>query len=106
MKGENGMSSNVMNIEIVDRDYNGELTYLYESDCPNIIKKVNDIHGEITDEELRNAIDVLINVFAKQHIFKMVVNIDEREKSLESAKEMTLEDIEEALGYKVKIVSK
>lgn len=99
------MSSNFMNIEIVNGDYDGELTYLYESDCPNIIKKVNDIHGEITDEELRNAIDVLINAFAKQHIFKMVVNIDEMEKSLESAKEMTLEEVEKELGYKVKIVN-
>lgn len=79
---------------------------LYEDDCPYIIKKVNDVHGEITDVDFENAIDVLISAFVKKNINCLYINIDERNIECAPAKEMTLEDIEEALGYKVKIVSK
>lgn len=95
----------IMRIEMTEV-FSRDSTYLYADDCPNIIKKVNDIHGEITEEDLANAIDVLISAFVKRKIYSMIVNIDERNTKYASAKEMTLEDIEEALGYKVKIVNK
>ena len=79
---------------------------LYEDDCPYIIEKVNDIHGEITDVDFENAIDVLISAFVKKNINRLYINIDERNMEYTPVKEMTLEDIEEALGYKLKIVNK
>ena len=93
----------IMRIEMTDA-FSRDSTYLYADDCPNIIKKVNDIHGEITEEDLANAIDVLISAFVKRKVYSIVIDIDERNRELEPVKEMTLEDIEKELGYKVKIV--
>ena len=42
----------------------------------------------------------------QERIHKFVVDIDERNRSLAPAKEMTLEEIEAELGHKVKIVNK
>lgn len=97
--------SKLMKIEMTE-DFSRDSTYLYADDCPNIIKKVNDIHGEITKEDLANAIDVLISAFVKQKVYSMVIDIDERDSEYAPAKEMTLEEIEKKLGYKVKIVNK
>ena len=94
----------IMRIEMTDA-FSRDSTYLYADDCPNIIKKVNDIHGEITDEDLANAIDVIIGAFVKRKAYSMVIDIDERDTEYAPAKEMTLEEIEKKLGYKVKIVN-
>ena len=96
--------SKFMNIEMTEA-FSRDSTYLYADDCPNIIKKVNDIHGEITDEDLANAIDVIIGAFVKRKAYSMVIDIDERDTEYAPAKEMTLEEIEKKLGYKVKIVN-
>ena len=95
----------IMRIEMTEA-FSRDSTYLYADDCPNIIKKVNDIHGEITEEDLTNAIDVLISAFIKRKVYSMVIDIDERDSECAPAKEMTLEEIEKKLGYKVKIVNK
>ena len=93
----------IMRIEMTEA-FSRDSTYLYADDCPNIIKKVNDIHGEITEEDLTNAIDVLISAFVKRKVYSIVIDIDERNRELEPIKEMTLKDIEKELGYKVRIV--
>ena len=97
--------SKIMKVELTE-GFSTDLTYLYENDCPYIVKKVNDIHGEITDVDFGNAVDVLISAFVKKKINCLYINIDERNMECAPVKEMTLEDIEKALGYKVKIVNK
>ena len=87
-------------IKIETRDY------IVESEYPNIIKKVNDIYGVISNEDIKDAADVLIAAFANSHINGLYVNMDERERELAPVKEMTLEEIEKKHGYKVKIVNK
>lgn len=98
--------SKIIKLELTEDFSNDLTTCLYEEDCPYIIKKVSDTHGEITDEEFGNAIDVLIAAFVKQKINCMYINIDERNTDYAPAKEMTLEEVEKELGYKVKIVNK
>ena len=93
----------IMRIEMTEV-FSRDSTYLYADDCPNIIKKVNDIHGEITEECIIDLLDVLITRFAKNKSKCLYVNIDRRNRELEPVKEMTLEDVEKELGYKVRIV--
>ena len=95
----------IMRIEMTEA-FSRDSTYLYADDCPNIIKKVNDIHGEITEEDLTNAIDVLISAFVKRKVYSIVIDIDERNTKYAQGKEMTLEEIEKKLGNKVRIVNK
>lgn len=92
-----------MKIDIVD-DYNIRQD-LNESECDNIINRVSNILGEeITEECIIDLLDVLITRFAKNKSKCLYVNIDRRNRELEPVKEMTLEEIEKELGYKVKIV--
>lgn len=67
-------------IKIETRDY------IVESECPNIIKKVNDIYGVISNEDIKDAVDVLIAAFANRHINGLYVNMDERERELAPVK--------------------
>ena len=77
---------------------------LFESECPNIMKKFED--KEITDDDVTNALDVLIAHMTRRGVYKYVVNIGERDNSLRPLKEMTLEEIEEQLNCRIKIVNK
>ena len=93
-----------MKIDIVD-DHNNR-QYLNESECDNIINRVSNILGEeIPEEYIIDLLDVLITRFAKNKSKYLYVNIDRRNRELEPVKEMTLEDIEKELGYKVRIVN-
>ena len=93
-----------MKIDIVD-DHNNR-QYLNENECNNIINRVSNILGEeITEECIIDLLDVLITRFAKNKSKCLYVNIDRRNRELEPVKEMTLEDVEKELGYKVRIVN-
>ena len=93
-----------MKIDIVD-DHNNR-QYLNESECNNIINRVSNILGEeISEEYIIDLLDVLITRFAKNKSKYLYANIDRRNRELEPVKEMTLEEIEEKLGYKVRIVN-
>lgn len=98
--------SKIMRIELTEGAFSKDPTYLYEDDCPYIIKEVDNTYGKITDEDLNDAINVLIGAFVEWDMYNMVVNIDERNNIYAPTKEMTLKEIEKELGYKVKIVSK
>lgn len=94
-----------MRIDIIDDNDNRQ--YLNESECNNIINRVSNIHGEeIPEEYIIDLLDVLITRFAKNKSKYLYFNIDGRNRKLEPVKEMTLEDIEKELGYKVRIVKK
>ena len=77
---------------------------LFSYEIDNIINKF-DSH-KITKDEIIDALDLISLYIYQERIHKIVVDIDERNRFLEPAKEMTLEEIENKLGYKVKIVSK
>lgn len=67
---------------------------------PNIINNV----GEVSEDELQEAINKIIVYMAKDRIDGMTINLDYRDKCYSPAKEMTIAEIEKELGYKVKIV--
>lgn len=83
-----------INIKLVD-------PVLYEHECSYILNKV----GNISDKDLNDAVDTIIAYFANENICALEVDIDTRNRELMPPKEMTIKDIEEKLGYKVKIVS-
>ena len=78
---------------------------LFSHEINNIINKF-DGH-KITEDEIMDALDLISLYMYQERIHKIVIDIDERNENLAPAsKEMTLEEIEKELGYKVKIVSK
>ena len=77
---------------------------LFSHEINNIINKF-DGH-KITEDEIMDALDLISLYMYQERIHKFVVDIDERNRCLAPAKEMTLEEIEAKLGHKVKIVNK
>ena len=59
---------------------------------------------EITADELNHALDIVTAYFVEHNINGLVLDINERNKILAPAKEMTINEIEKELGYKIKIV--
>ena len=59
---------------------------------------------KITDEDFEKALDVLITKFMQDGLYYVVVDLEERNESRTPVKEMTMEELEKALGCKVKIV--
>lgn len=77
---------------------------LFSHEINNII---NNFDGrKINEDEVVYALDLISLYMYQKEIYKLVVNIDERNRSLSPAKEMTIEEIEAELGHKVKIVNK
>lgn len=68
--------------------------------CEHIKNKV----GSVSEDQLSDAIDVLITHFNDRRVTHMVVDVSKRNKYLMPPKEMSLKEIEQELGYKVKIV--
>ena len=77
--------------------------FIYDRDCQHIIDNLNR-DTEITVEELTHALDVVTAYFVEHCINELVLDINERNKILAPAKEMTIDEIEKELGYKIKIV--
>ena len=90
-----------INIELVDPYINR--TELFPDEIRNIINKFGD--RKISHDEILNAFDVLMMYLYQNDLYRISLDIDERNKRLEPAKEMTLEEIEKELGYKVKVVN-
>lgn len=84
--------------------FSKEGPFIYDRDCQHIIDNMNR-DTEITVEELNHALDIVTAYFVEHHINGLVLDINERNKILAPAKEMTIEEIEEKLGYKIKIVN-
>ena len=83
--------------------FSKEGPYIYDRDCQHIINNLNR-DDEITVEELNHALDIVTAYFVEHRINWLVLDINDRNKVLAPAKEMTIEEIEEKLGYKIKIV--
>ena len=94
-----------INIKLVDPDFDKLIerteTVLCKHECNHILSKI----GDVSNEELNKAVDTIITYFANENICALEVDIDTRNRELMPPKEMTIKDIEEKLGYKVKIVS-
>lgn len=84
-------------------DYDDVRPMLHKSECQNILKQFEG--KELTMDDALYAIDTLIAYYARNNMYRTVIDIDERDRRLAPAKEITLEEIEKKLGYKVKIVS-
>lgn len=76
---------------------------LYSDEICNIINKFDD--KRVSNDEMLNALDVITMYLYQNELYNLGLHIDERNKALEPTKEMTLEEIEKELGYKVKIVN-
>ena len=70
-----------------------------EDEFPNIM-----LDHEVTDEEEEHALNTLITYFAQKDVYNIIVDLKMRNESYGPAKEMTIEEIEEQLGHKIKIV--
>ena len=70
------------------------------TDIPNIINNI----GEVSEDDLQEAINKIIVYMAKDRIDGITINIDYRNECYAPTKEMTIAEIEKKLGYKVKIV--
>lgn len=73
---------------------------LYKYECENILKEAKKVN--ISTDELLNA---LVAEMYETNSYSIEIDIDELEKSYAPAKEMTLSEIEAALGHKVKIIN-
>ena len=76
---------------------------LYSDEICNIINKFDD--KRVSNDEMLNALDVITMYLYQNELYNLWLYIDERNKALDPYKEMTLEEIEKELGYKVKIVN-
>lgn len=90
----------VVDLSFIPDDFNHPTIKYYE--CEHILKQFENKSESMDDVE--RAIDTLINHFVTTGTSCMTVDIDKRNKALAPAKEMTLDDIEKELGYKIKIV--
>ena len=88
-------------LEIRPRHITSSKPYIDLIDVDNIRKKVG---GRVDEEQLRNAINVIIAYFAENRVEGMLIDIDEIEDSCRPAKKMTISEIEKELGYKVEII--
>ena len=74
---------------------------LYLNDAANIINYINR-NGDPGDYDLEYAIDTLIGYFAATGIYG--IDVDVYERNTEAVKNMTIEDIEKELGYRINII--
>lgn len=88
-------------LEIKTKNVTSTNPYIDLIEVDNIRKKVG---GRVNNEQLRNAIDVIIAYFAESSAERMLIDIDEIEDQYKPAKEMAISEIEKELGYKIKIV--
>lgn len=73
---------------------------LFSNEYPHIY-----LDHEVSKDEVEHAIDTIITFFMQKDLKNMTVDLDRRENALKPPVELTLEEIEKKLGYKVKVVS-
>lgn len=101
--------SKILKINLIEKDMDScrispfKGPRLFEFECSNILKKFEG--NPLCNDDVTEAIDTLIAYFCQDGIYKIAIDIDKRDKSLAPAKEMTIEQIEKKLGFKIKIIS-
>ncbi len=92
---------NPIDSNMLSRKYHNN-PFINESDCINIRNSLKTT--TIRTDDILTIIDPLIAYFGENELEQIIVDVEEREKEYAPAKEMTISEIEKALGYKVKIV--
>ena len=93
-------------ITLVDSDLDldlGNIPKLSYAECSNILEKYP--FEDVTFDKVQDALDLLVAYIYNERLASVVIDIEGRNKYLAPVKEMTLEEIEEKLGHKVKIIS-
>ena len=116
--------SKILKVDLVDTDYNEQshdamhkplyLMFgprLYTEDCPNLVKRVhgNAEHVKVSEEAAVAALETLAVYFVDKQLCSGSLDIYQRESDLASQKEiqeLSLKEIEDILGYPIKIVNK
>ena len=109
--------SKILKVDLVDDDREGKPSHLmfaprlYEKDCPNLVKRVhgNAEHVKVSEEAAVAALETLAVYFIDKQLCSGSLDIYQRESDLASQKEtqeLSLKEIEDMLGYPVKIVNK
>lgn len=80
-------------------------------DCPNLVEKIHAIEkcDEVSEEAAVAALETLAVYFVDKQLCGGSLNIYQRESDLTSQKEtqeLSLKEIEDILGYPIKIVNK
>lgn len=71
---------------------------IFKSEFPNLA-----FEEKVTEDELNAAIDTIIAWFIQEHAQTILVNLEERNLAYSESKEMTMDEIEKKLGYKIKL---
>lgn len=109
----NVKSHKILEIKVKDPDFEsgiGDVSNIHpvqylsvdSSEISNIIKARGKSY--ISEEEFNKAIDTLIIYFSQERLNCTTINIEVWNRN--KPKEMTIKDIEDILGYKIKIVKK
>ena len=109
--------SKILKVNLVDDDREGMPSHLvfaprlYEKDCPNLVKRVhgNAEHVKVSEEAAVAALETLAVYFIDKQLCSGSLDIYQRESDLtpkKETKELSLKEIEDMLGYPVKIVNK
>lgn len=109
--------SKILKVNLVDDDCEGMPSHLvfaprlYEKDCPNLVKRVrgNAECVKVSEEAAVAALETLAVYFIDNKLCTGYLDIDQRESDLtpeKEATELSLKEIEDILGYPVKIVNK
>lgn len=92
-----------MNFSLKDEKINKTIAnnnvYIDEEDYPYIM-----LDHEVNEDEVDKAIDTLLTYFAQKKIHTCIINLDERNYNKTPTKEFTIEELENIVGYKIKIV--
>ena len=95
--------SKIIKVKILDDENHNDFCRLYDSDIPNISKK---FAGKIVSvDDYFKALGTVLAYIYCHYITGNEIAIKSIDDAQVTVKEMTLEEIEEELGHKVKIVS-
>lgn len=64
------------------------------------------IDEKISSTTFNNAIKIILNKFAQDGVARLFIDLDQYNSEYGKRKDMTKEDIEAALGYKINIIEK
>ena len=90
----------VLNIE--GKELRQEHQKLSYEDCPRIWEEFRG--KDIDPKELSDAFDLIVGYLIKERSFGLSIGICATDAIEDDAEEMTLKEIEEALGHRIKIV--
>lgn len=77
---------------------------IYIGDVKHMINKYTRLYGDIDYDKAMLAMDTLIVYFATTEMYRISVNVNQREYSASPKKKMTKTEIEKELGYPIEIV--